>query len=174
MFKPPLLAINRFKNNSISVVLFILCHISRCAVKGNWASTRQNLSSGFPKKRDSKQSPQLQRLAKNEKLLVPSLDMILSKKRITKVLISLSGCAGWSALFWLANTEDRVSPVEAQVSQVFQEYRAYLRFDVPNSLKLHFYHAPRLPILADINFLNPSHVLQILMRVLDLHCLYRD
>ena len=33
----------------------------------NWAVTRQNLSSGFLKKRDSSQSPQLQRLARKLK-----------------------------------------------------------------------------------------------------------
>ena len=35
--------------------------------------------------------------------LVASLDMILSKKRITKALISLCGCAGWSAPSLFAN-----------------------------------------------------------------------
>ena len=57
------------------------------------ASTQQNLSSGFPIKRDSNQSPQ-QRLAKKKEeiLLVASLD-ILSNKRITKVLISELLCA---------------------------------------------------------------------------------
>ena len=34
---------------------------------------------------------------KIEILLVASLDMILSNKRITKELIRLHGCAGWSA-----------------------------------------------------------------------------
>ena len=34
---------------------------------------------------------------KNENSLVASLDVILSNKRITKVLIRLHGCAGWSA-----------------------------------------------------------------------------
>ena len=32
-----------------------------------WASSRENLSSGFPTKRDSNQSPQLQRLARKKK-----------------------------------------------------------------------------------------------------------
>ena len=32
-----------------------------------WASTRENLSSGFPAKRDSNHSPQLQRLARKLK-----------------------------------------------------------------------------------------------------------
>ena len=33
----------------------------------NWASSRENLSSGFPTKRVSKQFPQLQRLARKLK-----------------------------------------------------------------------------------------------------------
>ena len=44
---------------------------------------------------------------KNEILLVASLDMILYKKRITKAMISLSGCADWSVPLLLANPEDR-------------------------------------------------------------------
>ena len=39
--------------------------------------------------------------------------MILSKKRITKVLISLGLCAGWSAPLLFAHPEDRFSCVEA-------------------------------------------------------------
>ena len=47
-----------------------------------WASARQNLSEGFPTKRDSNQSPQLQTLSKkNKNLLVASLDMIRFEKR---------------------------------------------------------------------------------------------
>ena len=38
----------------------------RC-VTGKWASSRENLSSGFPTKRVSNQSPQLQRLARKMK-----------------------------------------------------------------------------------------------------------
>ena len=33
--------------------------------KVKWAATRENLSSGSPTKRDSNQSPQLQRLSRN-------------------------------------------------------------------------------------------------------------
>ena len=40
----------------------------------SWASTRQNLSSGFPTKRDSNQSPHLQRLPRRSKLRVASLE----------------------------------------------------------------------------------------------------
>ena len=52
---------------------------------------------------------------KTENLLVSSLDMILSKKRITKALIRLRECAGWSAPLLFANTEDRFSHVEAHI-----------------------------------------------------------
>ena len=59
---------------------------------------QENLSSGFLKIRDSNQSPQLQRLPRKLKItLVANLDMIFFNKRITKVLIRLRGCAGWSA-----------------------------------------------------------------------------
>ena len=61
-----------------------------------WASMRQNLSLGFPAKRDSNQSLQLLSL-------VGSLDINLSKKRITKALIRLCRCAGWSAPLLFAN-----------------------------------------------------------------------
>ena len=69
----------------------------------------------FPTKRDSNQSPQLQRLAKIKISLVASLDMILSNKRIAKALIRLRGCAGWSAHVLFANPEDRFSRVQAQI-----------------------------------------------------------
>ena len=39
----------------------------------SWASTRQNLSSGFQTKRDSNQSPHLQRLPTRSQLRVASL-----------------------------------------------------------------------------------------------------
>ena len=41
--------------------------------------------------------------------------MALSKKRITKALIRLRGCAGWSAAVLFENPEDRFSRVEAHV-----------------------------------------------------------
>ena len=40
--------------------------------------------------------------------LVASLDMILSKKRITKAFISLGGCPDWSALVLFANPRRQV------------------------------------------------------------------
>ena len=42
-------------------------------------------------------------------VIVASLEMMLSKKRITKALISLRGCAGWSAPLMFADPEDRFS-----------------------------------------------------------------
>ena len=47
--------------------------------------------------------------------LVASLDMILSKQRITKALISLRGSTGWSAPLLFANPEDRFSSVKAHM-----------------------------------------------------------
>ena len=41
--------------------------------------------------------------------------MILSNKRITKALIRLRVCAGWSAPVLFANPEDRFTHVEAQL-----------------------------------------------------------
>ena len=42
----------------------MICHLATMII---WASTQQNLSSGFPTKRGSNQSPQLQRLARKLK-----------------------------------------------------------------------------------------------------------
>ena len=59
----------------------------------------------------SNQCPQLQRLARKLKIeisLVASLDMILSNKQITKALIRLCGCAGWSAPLLFANSQIQV------------------------------------------------------------------
>ena len=47
--------------------------------------------------------------------------MILSNKRITKVLIRLRGCAGWSAPLLFANPEDRVSRIGAQLIRFKQK-----------------------------------------------------
>ena len=59
---------------------------------------RQNLSSRFPTKR-----------LKPVSSAVASLDLILSKKRLTKALISLRGCAGLSAPLLFANPEAQIS-----------------------------------------------------------------
>ena len=52
---------------------------------------------------------------KNEISLEASLDIILSSKRITKALIRLRGCAGWSVPVLFATTKDRFSSVEFQL-----------------------------------------------------------
>ena len=71
----------------------------------NWATTCENLSSGStPTKQYSNQSPKLQRLATRLKFLLAAyLDMVLFNKQITKALIRLRGCAGWSAPLLFAN-----------------------------------------------------------------------
>ena len=77
-----------------------------------WTLSRQNLSSGFPTKRNSNQSPQPTQTSLNiEILLEASLNIILSSRQITKALISLRGCADWSAPLLLA----RFSRDEAHV-----------------------------------------------------------
>ena len=48
-------------------------------------------------------------------LSVLSFDTILSKKRITKVLIRLRRCAGWSAPWLFANPEDRFYCIKAHI-----------------------------------------------------------
>ena len=72
-----------------------------------WALSLQTLSSGFLTKQDLNQSPQLQRLARKV-LLVARGYMVLSNMQITKALISLSGCAGWSAPLLFANLRRQV------------------------------------------------------------------
>ena len=47
--------------------------------------------------------------------LVATLDMRISKKRITKALISLHRCAGWSAPLLFANHKDRFSHLKAHI-----------------------------------------------------------
>ena len=62
-----------------------------------------------PTKRVSNQAPQLQ----IEISPVASLHILLSKMPITKALIRLRGCAGWSVLF--ENHKDRFSHVETHM-----------------------------------------------------------
>ena len=77
--------------------------------KINCASTPQNLSSGFLTKARLKLVSQATKTSlKIEISLVASLDMVLSNKRITKVLIRLRGCAGWSAPLLFANPRRQV------------------------------------------------------------------
>ena len=54
-------------------------------------------------------------LLEDRNLLVASLDVILSSKRLTKALIRMCRCAGWSASLLFPNTEDRFSRVKAHL-----------------------------------------------------------
>ena len=76
-----------------------------------WASSRQNLSSGYPTKRDSNQSPKLQRLARKLKFhsWQVSLDMLLFKKRKTKAQTGLRLCCSQTP--W-----DSFSRIEAHIT----------------------------------------------------------
>ena len=47
--------------------------------------------------------------------------MILSNKRVTKVLISLHGCAGWFKFLLFSNARRQVSHVEAQLNPCIRE-----------------------------------------------------
>ena len=74
-----------------------------------WALLRENLSSGFPSKQVSNQYPQLQRQSRKFKISpVACLHMKYPIKRITKVLIRLRGCAGWSTPVLFANHRRQV------------------------------------------------------------------
>ena len=92
-------------------ILFGWCTLTERRLKTDfshtiWASSRENLSLGFPTKRVANQSLQLQRLARKFEIsLVASLDMILLDTRITKALIRLRGCAGWTAPVLFANPQ---------------------------------------------------------------------
>ena len=58
----------------------------------------------FDKAKIKPVTPATETSKKIEFLLAASLDIELSKKRITKALISLRGCSGWSASLLFANT----------------------------------------------------------------------
>ena len=55
--------------------------------------------------------------------------MILFKKRITKVLISLCKCAGWSAPVLFETPEDRFSRVEAHIVPASSHSRSLQGFN---------------------------------------------
>ena len=89
------------------------CNLLRCGarLKPLWqtlicitirASTQENLSSGFPSKRVSNRSPQLQRL-ENWNFTCCKVKYGTFQKAITKALIRLRGCADWSAPVLFAN-----------------------------------------------------------------------
>ena len=103
---------NLFENYAVRIcqhVLYAGYRLNKCVDK-SWASTRQYLSPGFPTKRDSNQSPRLQRLARKLTFRLKQL----ANKWITKALTRLRIHAGWSASLLFAYPEDRLSRVEAQ------------------------------------------------------------
>ena len=98
--------------------------------QGQGFSTRENLSSVFQIRSYSNQPAKLQRLARTEKFsLGASFEMILSNKRITKALIRLRGCAGWSALLLFANPRRQVYSHRRgyyyDINQVISYWRSY-------------------------------------------------
>ena len=72
------------------------------------ASFKTCLQGGFRKKRNTNQSAQPQRLVRKIEISHVVLDMMLSKNRITKALISLRGCAGQFAPLLFANPRRHV------------------------------------------------------------------
>ena len=84
-----------------------------------WASSCENLSSGFAVREDSNRTAQLhvQRLSR---VLIffnlANIGIILSRQRTTKALIRLRGCAGWSAPLLFAYGINRFSHDVAQMS----------------------------------------------------------
>ena len=92
-----------------------------------WAAARQNLSlpGEFSTRSGSKKAYSSSEMSWNLEISpVASLAIIISSERITKVLIRLRGCAGWSVPSLFATQEDRVSHVEAHLSLTM--YEAFL------------------------------------------------
>ena len=58
------------------------------------------------------------------------------QRRITKVLIRLRGCAGWSAPVLFATPEDRFSPVEAHIVECKPNFKRNIPevFNISNTL----------------------------------------
>ena len=77
---------------------------------------------GFPQSEFQPVSSATETSLKIEILPVASLHMILSKKRITKVLIRLRGCAGWSAPLLLANPRRQVFLCHGPDSLYYKQY----------------------------------------------------
>ena len=81
-----------------------------------WATTRENLSSGFRQSILKLVSLATETSKKKEIALVASVDMVISKKRITKALIRLRKCAGLSAPLLFRDLRRQVfSRVEAHM-----------------------------------------------------------
>ena len=60
--------------------------------------------------------------------------MILSNKKITKALIRLRGCAGWSALLLFPNTVDRFSRMEAHIMLISNNCNTQI--EIPQTVKV--------------------------------------
>ena len=101
--------------NSLLIIFFniiICCTCNMCpraVEQATQATTRKNLSSGFPTKRVLNKSLRLNRLAKNWKFSRSKFSYDSSKKQTTKLLMRLRGCADWSAHLLFQITEDRFS-----------------------------------------------------------------
>ena len=64
-----------------------------------WASSRENLSSGFSTKVDSNRPAQLQKLGRGLKFRVQKLEVLYYLGGENKGVIRLCGCAGWVCAF---------------------------------------------------------------------------
>ena len=84
-----------------------------------WATSWENLSSGFATRWNSIQPAQLQRLASLEISALASRGITLSRQRTTKVLIRLRRCAGWSASLLFAYCINRFSH---EVAHIYPEH----------------------------------------------------
>ena len=67
--------------------------------------------------------------------LIASLYIIFSNKRITKALIILHKCAGWSALCCTQTPEDKFSRVEAHITVDLEPWVKVQNFQNPELLK---------------------------------------
>ena len=81
--------------------------------------------------------------------------MILSKKRKTKALISLRGCAGWSAPLLFANRDDMVSRVNLPENKLLKANRRakderVAMYIIPHHQKNQFIvHGVQCPIIKN-------------------------
>ena len=89
-----------------------------------WASSWENLSSGFPTRVDSNRPAELQGLARVLKFRIYR-DIILSRQWKIKMLIRLCGCAGWSAPLLFALGMNRFSHDMVHIYQDQTEVAAW-------------------------------------------------
>ena len=93
---------------------------------------------GVSFKQVSNRSPQLQRLSRKIEISsVPSLHMQLSKTRITKVLIRLRECAGWSGPVLFANPWRQVFSQQSTYGfecYLFPKGKNHRIFSLPNTI----------------------------------------